>query len=337
MQDYRVELDVYEGPLDLLLYLIRRDEIEIQDIPIAQITDQYLQYLQTLKHLDINLAGEFLVMAATLMEIKAACLLPRSEPDAGEEALPASEDPTDPRYELIQQLLAYKRFKDAATGLDEQRQLFARRYARSPIAGADDAEVPLLDMEDVQIWDLIEAYQRVIEQVGEAALHEVVDDDTPIELHADDIVDRLRRDGPMTLQQMFEGRQTRSELIGLFMAMLELIRQRRLRVWQDRPNRVIRLKLTTPTGDPLPEPADTHPLAEHTSPDPSDPNAFDWPDAETRQRYEQRLERRAAGQRVEEDEQLAQDIAELEARERNELGTTDKDASAESEPKSNDD
>jgi chromatin segregation and condensation protein Rec8/ScpA/Scc1 (kleisin family) len=114
MQDYRVELDVYHGPLDLLLYLIKRDEIDINDIPIAPITEQYLAYLQTIKRLDINLAGEFLVMAATLMEIKSAMMMPREAGEEGEETdLTAAEDPTDPRYELIQQLLAYKRFKDA--------------------------------------------------------------------------------------------------------------------------------------------------------------------------------------------------------------------------------
>ncbi len=111
MADYRVNLDIFAGPLDLLLYLVRKEEVDIYDISIAKITDQYIQYIEILKSLDIDLAGDFLVMAATLMQIKSAMLLPKADPESG---LLGEEDLDDPRAELIRQLLEYKKFKDAA-------------------------------------------------------------------------------------------------------------------------------------------------------------------------------------------------------------------------------
>lgn len=314
MQDYRVELDVYHGPLDLLLYLIKRDEIDINDIPIAPITEQYLEYLQTIKRLDINLAGEFLVMAATLMEIKSALMMPREAGEEGEESdLTAAEDPTDPRYELIQQLLAYKRFKDAAGQLDERREEFAARFARAPgkLPTDDDKQIEL-DIDDVSLWDLVEAFGRMMEQVGIAqARHEVLVDDTPIELHAADLVDRLERDGPMTLQQTFEGRR-RGEMVGLFLATLELVRQRKLRVRQDQQAGQIMLELRDPDEVKAEIEAESN-SPEREKPDAKDADAFAWPDEQTKQRYVRRIERRAKGEFVEEDAELEADIAELEA------------------------
>ena len=125
MADYRVNLDIFAGPLDLLLYLVRKEEVDIYDISIAKITDQYIQYIEILKSLDIDLAGDFLVMAATLMQIKSAMLLPKAEPESG---LPGEDNLDDPRAELIRQLLEYKKFKDAANLLnaaaDEQQERF---------------------------------------------------------------------------------------------------------------------------------------------------------------------------------------------------------------------
>ena len=130
--DYKVELDVYSGPLELLLYLIRRDEVDIKNIPIARITEQYLRHVELIRHVDINLAGEFLVMAATLMEIKSRMLIPRQaavNPD--DPNAPSSiEDLTDPRYELVKQLLAYKEFKDAASDLRRRAQTESARFPR---------------------------------------------------------------------------------------------------------------------------------------------------------------------------------------------------------------
>src|SRR5439155_3267772 len=162
-REYRVELDVYNGPMDLLLYLIKRDELDISDIPIARITESYMQYVTMLRAmsqesgLDINVAGDFLVMAATLMEIKSAMLLPRQEISEGSESSAAAEL-TDPRYELIQKLLEYKRFKDAAAALEQQQHEYESRFPRYPARLENQGdEPPPVDLEEVQIWDLLAA------------------------------------------------------------------------------------------------------------------------------------------------------------------------------------
>ena len=316
MQDYRIELDVYHVPLDLLLYLIKRNEVDIRNIPVAPIAEQYMQYIQRLENLDINLAGEFLVMASTLMEIKSLTLAPREAEDGDDvDALDAADDPTDPRYELIQQLLAYKRYKDAAYRLEDQREAFSARFAAAPAGmGDDDAPpVPELDLEDASIWDLVEAFGRMMDQVGLAkAKHEVVSDDTPIELHAADLADRLEREGPMSLQQVFEGR-AHGEMVGLFLATLELVRQRKLRVKQESRGGTIHLELRRGTDEPAEADDQEATHIKRTEYDPKDAEAFEWPDEQTKQRYVLRQDRRAKGEFVEEDAELEADIAELEA------------------------
>ncbi len=301
MQDYRVELDSYSGPLDLLLYLVRRHEIDLHDIPIAQLTEQYIQHIKLMQQIDVEMAGEFLVMAATLLEIKSATLLPKPtiDPDEPEEA----ENPLDPRYELVQQLLAYKRFKDAAASLEDRRRLWEQHYPYQPVRSiflqpdadpdADEPQAIEIDLEDVSVMDLCEAYTRVLESVGkQPAFHEIVYDDTPIALHAEDIVDRLTREGAMSLQKMFVGRESRSEKIGLFLAVLELVRQSKITFHQD-DNNQIRLEIR-PTED---TPEDTPPDSD-APPRWRDPETgkvqYDWPDEETRLRAERRAHLRAA-------------------------------------------
>jgi segregation and condensation protein A len=237
--EYRVELDVYNGPLDLLLYLLKRDELDIYDIPITRILDTYMTYVEMLKRmrqengLDINVAGDFLVMAATLMEIKSAMLLPKSVLPEGETSVAA--ELADPRYELVQQLLEYKRIKDSATLLEKRQKEQERRFPRVPAAalGAAD-EPPPLDLDEVQIWDLLAAFSRLMKEVGVRGpkIHEVIYDDTPIDLHAADIEDRLNREGKLSLRALVVGRNGRSEMIGVFLALLELIRQRKILVYQ---------------------------------------------------------------------------------------------------------
>lgn len=309
MNEYTVELDNYHGPLDLLLYLIKRDEIDIHDIPIAHITEQYLGYLQKLKRLDINLAGEFLVMAAMLMEIKSAMLTPGEAAVESESA--AGEDPTDPRYELVQQLLAYKAFKDAANRLDERLDTFSARFARKPAELRNtETEEREFDLEDVQLYDLVEAFGRMMDQVGLTAAHEVVADDTPIELHMADLADRLERDGAMTLAAVFEGR-THGEMIGLFLALLELVRQRRLVCGQDEAGQ-IHLSIR-PAAEAEAELAAEAEAPARVPADPRNADDFEWVDQAQKKRYIRRLERRAKGEFVEEDEELEADIQELEA------------------------
>jgi len=230
MADYRVDLDIFAGPLDLLLYLVRKEEVDIYDIPIAKITDQYVHYIEMLKSLDIDLAGDFLVMAATLMQIKSAMLLPKAEPDQLQD-----DDLSDPRKELIRQLLEYKKYKDAANLLnaaaDEQRERFPRPgVIVESLKG--DAE-PEVDMEQVSIWDLLEAFDLVCKSIGTVPDISRIEDDTPIDLYQIEILHRLQSEGPMTFERIFESRTSRVVMVGLFLAMLELIREKL--VWVEQP------------------------------------------------------------------------------------------------------
>jgi segregation and condensation protein A len=228
MSEYRVNLDVYNGPLDLLLYLIRRDELDICDIPIAAVTEQYLKHMEVLHQIDPNLAGEFLVLAATLMEIKTRMLLPAQVAEDGLEQTSA----LDPRAELVRQLLEYKAFKDASGDLATAAEIQAMKFPRHPANQAvGEGE---MDLEDVQVWDLLDAFSKLMASIGkQKSQHEVIYDDTPVELHAEDIMDRLGREGPMSFAKIFEGRTARGEIVGLFLALLELVRQKRAFAVQD--------------------------------------------------------------------------------------------------------
>jgi len=234
MADYRVQLDIYNGPLDLLLYLIRRNELDINDIPIAQVTEQYLQYVELLRQIDINLAGEFLVMAATLMEVKSAMLLPRPETPDGQ------EDLSDPRLELVRQLLEYKEFKDIAGRLGQAADERASRFAR-PIADLQrlrDEQHQLrnqIELENLHIWDLFDAFNRLMQATGAGpGTHEVIHDDTPIDLYATDILDLAQQQQCLRFEDIFVGRDNLGEMIGLFLALLELIRMRLIRIEQEK-------------------------------------------------------------------------------------------------------
>ncbi len=227
MSEYRVALDIYDGPLDLLLFLIRREEIDIYDIPIARVTEQFITYVELLKQLDPDSVSEFLVLAATLMEIKSRTLLPTPPAEAMDEAL------VDPRLELVRQLLEYKKFKDAAHYLEDAAEEQASKFPRSPsTAAVPEEETPL---DNLDIWDLFDAFNRLLEQTGRReAVHRVGADDTPITLHADDILDSIEREGGSQLfEEIFRGRE-KPEMIGLFLALLELIRQHRVRISQER-------------------------------------------------------------------------------------------------------
>jgi len=228
MREYLVRTDIYNGPMDLLLYLIRRNEVDLYDIPVADITRQYVEYVSVLQTIDPNVAGEFLVMAATLLEIKSRLLLPRPVTESGDE-----EDLSDPRLELVRQLLEYKKFKDASFELSAAAESQAAKWPRVPVkvAPTPPGEV---DMDDVQIWDLVAAFNQLMTSIGvRTTTHDVVFDDTPIALHAVDIVDRLQREnGEMQFAAIFLNR-TKSEMIGLFLALLELMRQQRVRITQE--------------------------------------------------------------------------------------------------------
>lgn len=227
--EYRVNLDIFAGPLDLLLYLVRKEEVDIYDIPIARITDQYVRYVEMLKHLDIDLAGDFLVLAATLMEIKSAMLLPQPEPGQA-----GYEDIIDPREELVRQLLEYKKFKDAANLLEDSAEVRKERFTRpdSLIAAIKSDRQDEIDIEQINIWTLLEAFDGIMQATGRMAQFDHITDDTPIDLYEIDILHRLQTEGSLTLESIFQGRTNRMVLAGLFLAMLELIRLRLLWVEQ---------------------------------------------------------------------------------------------------------
>ena len=241
MGDYRVDLDVFAGPMDLLLYLVRKDEVDIYDIHISKITDQYIRYIEMLKSLDIDMAGDFLVMAATLMQIKSAMLLPKADPGDVQD-----DDLSDPRRELIRQLLEYKKFKDAANLLnaaaDEKKERFSRPDAIVQYL-KPDAE-PEVDIEQVSIWDLLEAFDLVCKATGNLRDISQIKDDTPIDLYQIEILHRLQAEGPMTFERIFESRADRAVMIGLFLAMLELIREKLIWAEQSADSRIFVRSLT---------------------------------------------------------------------------------------------
>lgn len=251
--DYRVHLDAFEGPLDLLLYLVRKHEVELTEIPIAEVTDQYLDHLEQIDRIDIDLAGEFLLMAATLMEIKSRMLQPPEErtPDLAADM----PDAGDPRADLIRQLLEYRKYRDTADALDRRRAAWASRFPAAR-AGVDDDSVRValdelgeLELEEVDLVDLCEAFQSIIAAVNFDRLgdHQIVSDDTPIELHEADLIDQLRRAGGraapdgtprLPLESLLAGR-TRPEMIGLFLALLTLVRDQRVGVGHDDEHKIV--------------------------------------------------------------------------------------------------
>jgi segregation and condensation protein A len=258
-EDYRVSLEAFQGPLDLLLFLIRRAEVDVTEIAVAEITDQYLAFLSRVDDVDVEVAGEFLVMAATLIELKSRSLAPPEAAETGETSATGGDDGDaaretgDPGAELVAQLLAYQRFRIAAEELDVRRVEFAHRFAikprlrDAPVADEDAPEPVEIELEDVHVMDLADAYERIMTSIDFDRLgdHVVEIDDTPIALYQADLLDRLDRadDHRLTLQQTFGG-QTPVQRVGFFLATLELARLRRLRIVQDDLDGPIELVLT---------------------------------------------------------------------------------------------
>ena len=238
--DYRVALDIYKGPLDLLLYLIRENELDIYDIPIAVITDQYMQHLELIRLLDPNLAGDFLVMASTLMEIKSRMLLPRAETEAEE------EDEGDPRIELIRQLMEYKKFKEAAAALAERREEQLDRFGRGTRQTFDEpADDEALEISEVSIWDILSAFDRVMRETLRLQPATIRDRDVPVRQHIESILAMLREHGVIRFVQIFEQCEDRVEAIGAFLALLEMARSRVITLEQGDGHGMITIQLVS--------------------------------------------------------------------------------------------
>jgi segregation and condensation protein A len=224
--DYKVKLEIFEGPLDLLLYLIKRDEIDIYEISIERITRQYLEYLQAFKELNIDLAGEFVAMAANLIYLKSRSLLPVDQQPPEEDA---EED--DPRWELIRQLIEYKKFKEAAAQLHlrelEQERIFAREEGSSPPAEG------LLRLGEVGIFQLINAFQNVIKRVeARQDLQEIPGERFSVSEKIDTILQRVEAGGRIRFSDLFGAIVSRLEVVVTFIALLELIRLKQVRAIQ---------------------------------------------------------------------------------------------------------
>lgn len=240
LADYQVVLDSFRGPLDLLLYLVKRDEVDILDIPIAKVAEQFKHYLEVLTLIDVERAGDFLVMAATLMEIKSKLLLPRPEKEAAPEE--------DPRRELVKQLLQYKRFKEAAESLEEFAERQAQRLPRSPIAGPARKDGPPA-LEPVELWDLVSAFGRLMRETLTQQAQTIVVDHTPLHVHVEDVLARLERVGRLPFSDLFTPPHTRSRLVGLFLAILELAKMRRVAPEQSESFAEIWVRLVPPEPD----------------------------------------------------------------------------------------
>ncbi|HWL08322.1 MAG TPA: segregation/condensation protein A [Planctomicrobium sp.] len=228
---YRVELELFTGPLDLLLYLVRRDEVDIVDLPIARITRQFQEFLEVLQIIDLDLVGDFVVMASTLVEIKSRSVLPTPQV-AEEQPLPTTIQ-GDPRSDLIQQLLEYKQFKDAATALDVRAQQWQERYPRlssdRPSSGKDPASDRI---KEVELWDLVSALGRILKRKEIESDTTIRYDDTPIQTYVDQIGAHIRQTGEVPFSSLFDRETIRSKIVGMFLAILELIRHHGFRCQQ---------------------------------------------------------------------------------------------------------
>lgn len=216
---YKVELDIFEGPMDLLLYLIKRDEIDIYDIPIEAITKHYMAYLETFKMLNIGLAGEFLVMAANLCYIKSRMMLPKHVQPPEEDA-----DEEDPRWDLIKQLIEYKKFKEAAGQLADKEEKQQNHFSHKPdkIETAEGEERPL--SEDVGIFDLIKAFQSILDRFQDDGLGEIVDDQFTVSDKIAHILDSVEPGGSIGFAALFKSAASKNEMIVTFLAVLELMK-----------------------------------------------------------------------------------------------------------------
>jgi|YNPMSStandDraft_2_1061718.scaffolds.fasta_scaffold00345_3 segregation and condensation protein A len=225
---FQVRLQQFEGPLDLLLHLIREQELDIYDIPIARVTDQYLLYLQRMEQLDLDVAGEFLVMAATLIELKSRLLLPR--PPA-----PAAEEGPDPRAELVQRLLEYEKYREVASLLRDQEETCRLLYSRT--VEVDPEELPPVPSAAVTTADLLAALKRVLERASteKAPAAVIPRRRITLRLKMGEILRRLRESGGRLLfHDLFSPERTRTEVVMAFLALLELLRQRRVDAAQER-------------------------------------------------------------------------------------------------------
>ena len=223
MSEYKVKFEVFEGPLDLLLYLIKKQEVDIYEVNLTQLATQFIEYIEVMRLLDLEIAGEFLVMASTLMYIKSRELLPVDQQIQPEE----DEDGEDPRWELIRQLVEYKKFKDAAAQLqhmEERQDSVYRREAPKPVVATEDTKL------DVSVFDLINAVNAILKRVAqrEGESREIFEDKWSVSEKIEMLVKRISESPRVKFSELFESATSRTEVVVTFLAMLELIRLRQI-------------------------------------------------------------------------------------------------------------
>ncbi len=220
---YKIKLEIFEGPFDLLLYLIKKDELNIYDIPIATILQQYLQYLELMRLLDLNIAGEFIVMAATLMQIKSKMLLPQ-ETNPLDEIL---EEEKDPRAELVKRLLEYKQFKEAAGELRLKERARQDIFKRQPVLEEDGES-----FFEASLFDLISAFSTALKEIPKELFYEVIKDEFTVEDKIHDLLHMLMDRPRIKLSTLFASAKNKLEMISTFLAVLELIRLKEVLIAQ---------------------------------------------------------------------------------------------------------
>jgi segregation and condensation protein A len=224
---YRVELEQFSGPMDLLLHLLREDEVEVERIPVARVCDRFVTYLEDLDRIDIDVAGDFLVMASTLMRMKSRALLPKEE-----QVL--DDDDLDPRFELVRQLIQYRRFKQVAEVLDERRESASRCLPRGAHPETDDAAPPIeLSIDGTSVELLFAAFARLLKETRGGRPYVVTVDDTPIEEHIERVEGLVPLGLTLDFRQLLPEGASRAYAIGVFLALLELLKRGRIAVRQD--------------------------------------------------------------------------------------------------------
>lgn len=225
---YKVILDKFQGPLDLLLYLIKKNELEIYDIPIALITRQYLEYIKVLKDLNLEIAGDFLVMASTLIQIKSSMLLPSRDEDNPD------EEGEDPRAELIRRLLEYSKYKEAALLLNEQKLLGRELFARSTTSEELTPDEITADPLELDLFALIEAFKGILAKAPHESFHEVCAESISIAERINEILSLLQEKELIAFADLFENSRDRDYIVATFLAILELCKLKMIRVRQQK-------------------------------------------------------------------------------------------------------
>ncbi len=251
---FRVALPNFEGPLDLLLHLIKEHRVDIFDIPLALITEKYLQHLERMREINLDIAGEFLVMASTLAHLKSRMLLPRQDvaaaQDGADSALAAVEEAGDPRAELVRRLLEYQKYKDSAEHLATQDLLGRDVFTRNVPVEAVPIPEEEVGLQEFSVLKLVEALDRVLERLQPKLQHEVVRERVTLSEAILRVVERLRPHGQVLFESLFSEEETpsRQEIVITFLAILEMVKRRLIRVVQDEPLGPI---LLLPNGDAL--------------------------------------------------------------------------------------